>query len=343
MGAKQQRHPDSGTVHQPAAARMSREGPPEDAQVGGGPSQLADQELSLHLNLSPGLSSLEDGIPRQFAQLTSASPSMEAPAVEAAEAQAAPTASPAILPTEVEPGSFQATARQLVMTERQVSASFCPETQPEPALEACDLHLQEPVASAACVANTAQQPLLYPDTQILEYHPPPMPAQPAAPASAGQPTAAPSQPPGMQPECPEPAVSGREMPHEVLQARGAQTDATSDEPVQEEHTPLPPPHAEPDSSAAVAAATADIGAEPRRENCAEQPASLEGAAEASTSGAARAAGAEQTQEGARSAMGTPATKSPSRRPTLSLLLSEDFLSESEGTQRAVVAAKIIDE
>jgi hypothetical protein len=199
-----------------------------------------------------------------------------------------------ILPTEVEPRSFEVTARQLATTERQLTGAFCPETQVEAAIQAGDAIMQLPA-----------EPLAFcPDTQILECSILP-PAHPDASAAAVQPAAPSSQ-----------QVSGIALP---LPSGGP-------------------------ADASAAAAAAEIPVQPQLGTVAEVPGSSPHTAAAASKSkqadAARLLGTPEQAKGEGSSARTPA----SRGPTMSLgLLSEEFISESEGTQRAVLAAKIIEE
>lgn len=255
-----------------------------------------------------------------------------------------------ILPTEAEPRSFEVTARQLATTERQLTGAFCPETQVEAAIQAGDAIMQLPAEPLA----------LWPYTQILECPILP-PAHPDASAAAVQPAAPSSQQfsgsskalPALQASATThlstelqlvATAAGHEEPEQAPHPSAALACTASDMPAQEDKERSPPLRSGEPADASAAAAAAETPVEPQLGTVAEVPGSsphtAAAASESKQADAARLLGTPEQAKGEGSSARTPA----SRGPTMSLgLLSEDFISESEGTQRAVLAARIIEE
>ena len=274
-----------------------------------------------------------------------------------------------IKPTVVEPKGFEGTARQAVTTERQLTGGFCPETQVETALQACGLQMQMPAPISSPAGLAAQPPPLCPDTQILDCpsappaqaRPPPPAADPAAPGSQGPPQVSPDAllaphtgaevclPTEVQPTAvPAAEVDARA---EAAQPSVAAAPAALHMPAQDSREASPPQlTADAVVVASTAAATADV--QKRGGPAAEEPSTgLPGPmgsppkpAGSRSSERVVNAGLLELPEGGNAAVEAPSPlrTPPSGRPSLSLtLLSEDFVSESEGTQRAVLAADII--
>ena len=254
-----------------------------------------------------------------------------------------------ILPTEVEPRSTEATARQLLATEMQLTGGFFPETQVEAALPAGDIRMPLPAELAANPGTSAEHPAFCPETQILDCSTPP-PAPLSASTSAAQLVAPPTQQksdmaeavPAQQAAATEVQLesglaiaAGDNTPAEAPQVSGALACSAAAQDRQE-HLPVP---VSSEPAAAVATANGAIPVQPRLEVMAEQTYSPQMGAREQAQGQTLLKTPEPATGGA-----CPARTPASRGPTMSLgLLSEDFISESEGTQRAVMAAKIIDE
>ncbi|BDA40561.1 hypothetical protein COCOBI_01-2140 [Coccomyxa sp. Obi] len=268
-----------------------------------------------------------------------------------------------IMPTEVEPKGFEVTARQLVATERELTGGFCPETQVEVAL-------QVPAPITSFDGPAQQQPPVCPDTQILDCpfappaqaHPSPSAAQPSAPGGQRAPHQSPDAP--LAPHAGATAyllteVQPTAVPAAEVEARAeaaaqpsvAAAPAAIHMPAQESRKASPPQlNAHTVDAASTAAASALV--QERRDSAEEEP---PGGVPGPMGSPPRSAGVQPSEqvvalelldmpEGSKLAVEAPSPlrTPPSGRPSLSLtLLSEDFVSESEGTQRAVQAADII--
>lgn len=272
-----------------------------------------------------------------------------------------------IVPTEVEPKGIEMTARQLVVSERQLTGGFCPETQVEFAPQACSPQMHLPVPTASFVAGSAaQQPPLCPETQVLDcpFAPPaqaqpsPSGAQPAAPGAQRAPCELPDAllaphagaAAYLLTEVQPPAVATAEVEARAVAAQpsAAAAHAAILTPAQESREASPP---QLNAAAVHVASTPAARAvmQKRRSSAEEKPPGAMGMP-------ARSTGVQPSKRVISSGLldmptgSTPVVEAPSPlrtppsgRPSLSLtLFSEDFVSESEGTQRAVQAADIID-